>query len=86
MDRPLDTDNVGRKLLKRMGWSDGSALGAKGGGITEPIRPDDGSSAGKAGLGSSARKDASLASSGQQAWPKNQAGRAARMAQRSTGS
>lgn len=34
----LTDDNEGHKLLKRMGWQEGSGLGVEGGGITEPIR------------------------------------------------
>jgi hypothetical protein len=34
----LTDDNEGHKLLRRMGWQEGSGLGAEGGGIVEPIR------------------------------------------------
>lgn len=34
----LTEDNEGHKLLKRMGWNEGSGLGAEGDGIVEPIR------------------------------------------------
>lgn len=34
----LTDDNEGHKLLKRMGWQEGSGLGVEGGGIVEPIR------------------------------------------------
>ena len=34
----LTEDNEGHKLLTRMGWNEGSGLGAEGGGIIEPIR------------------------------------------------
>lgn len=34
----LTDDNEGHKLLRRMGWQEGSGLGAEGGGIIEPIR------------------------------------------------
>jgi hypothetical protein len=34
----LSEENEGHKLLKRMGWLEGSGLGAEGAGIIEPIR------------------------------------------------
>ena len=34
----LGEENEGHKLLKKMGWMEGSGLGAEGGGIVEPIR------------------------------------------------
>jgi RNA-binding protein 5/10 len=34
----LPANNVGSKLLKKMGWAEGSGLGRDGGGITQPIQ------------------------------------------------
>lgn len=33
---PVSADNIGNKLMKRMGWT-GGALGKTGQGVTEPI-------------------------------------------------
>jgi len=35
---PLSDDNIGHQLLGKMGWNEGTGLGADGGGIIEPIR------------------------------------------------
>ena len=46
----LTEDNEGHKLLKRMGWQEGSGLGVEGGGIVEPIQET--VKKGKTGIGS----------------------------------
>ena len=33
----LTEDNVGYKMLKAMGWTEGAGLGADGSGITQPV-------------------------------------------------
>ena len=35
--RPIDSSNKGRKMLEKMGWKDGSGLGADEIGIAEPV-------------------------------------------------
>ncbi len=35
-----DENNIGNKLLKKMGWSEGSGLGAEGDGRAEPMYAD----------------------------------------------
>lgn len=35
--RPIHSDNKGFKLLTKMGWSEGQALGKDGGGSLEPV-------------------------------------------------
>ena len=32
-----DSDSVGNRLLKRMGWTEGSGLGSNGDGIVDPV-------------------------------------------------
>jgi len=46
----IEADNVGNKLLQKMGWSSGQGLGKKGQGITDPVEAK--SRALGAGLGS----------------------------------
>ncbi|VDN17194.1 unnamed protein product [Dibothriocephalus latus] len=36
---PIDEENVGSRLLAKMGWSRGEGLGKAGSGITEPVSP-----------------------------------------------
>lgn len=36
-ETPLQTTSIGASLLNRMGWTEGSGLGAQGTGVTEPI-------------------------------------------------
>ncbi|SJX62875.1 related to RNA binding motif protein [Sporisorium reilianum f. sp. reilianum] len=63
LEKPIDSDNVGSKLLAMMGWSQGQGLGAQRKGRTDIIetkvyRPG-------AGLGSSGAESAAQAGSGQ---------------------
>lgn len=37
VDPGKDDNNVGNKMLKKMGWSEGSGLGAEGEGRAEPV-------------------------------------------------
>ena len=37
VEKKLKDDNLGFKMLQRMGWSEGSGLGSEGQGITAPI-------------------------------------------------
>ncbi|KAJ2078392.1 hypothetical protein H4R24_004504 [Coemansia sp. RSA 988] len=39
MNRAIGSENVGFKLLSKLGWQQGQGLGASSEGITEPIRP-----------------------------------------------
>ena len=36
--RPIDKSNIGLKMLKNMGWKEGTGLGKEGSGIKEPVR------------------------------------------------
>ena len=36
--RPISTANVGRQMLKKMGWNEGEGLGREGAGRREPVR------------------------------------------------
>jgi hypothetical protein len=38
MDKPLERDNLGYKLILKMGWKEGGGLGREATGIVEPIR------------------------------------------------
>ncbi|KAL6070712.1 G-patch domain-containing protein [Balamuthia mandrillaris] len=40
MDKALDEDNIGFRLLQKMGWKAGQGLGKEGSGIVAPIRVD----------------------------------------------
>lgn len=35
--KPIESTNIGLKLLKKMGWSEGTGLGKDSSGITEPV-------------------------------------------------
>ena len=35
--RPISSENIGHKLLKKMGWSEGESLGKENTGIQEPV-------------------------------------------------
>lgn len=48
-EEPIDATNVGNRLLKKMGWSEGEGLGKDGGGIIDPIQA--GLRNSKAGIG-----------------------------------
>ncbi|KAJ4443091.1 hypothetical protein ANN_04741 [Periplaneta americana] len=39
LDDPIQSDNKGFKLLAKMGWSEGQALGKSGDGVMEPVSP-----------------------------------------------
>jgi hypothetical protein len=34
---PITAENIGRLMLRKMGWQDGAGLGARGDGITQPV-------------------------------------------------
>ena len=34
---PISEDNIGNKMLRKMGWKSGEGLGANNDGITEPV-------------------------------------------------
>ena len=36
--RPITEENVGRKMLEKMGWKEGEGLGREGAGRLEPVR------------------------------------------------
>lgn len=38
VEKPLGSDNIGAKLLKKMGWKEGEGLGRDASGIVEPIK------------------------------------------------
>ena len=38
LDKPIDSSNIGFRLLAKMGWTQGQGLGRLGQGIKEPIR------------------------------------------------
>ena len=35
--RPISDDNVGRRMLKKLGWKEGQGLGKEGTGMAEPV-------------------------------------------------
>ena len=35
--RPISEDNVGRRMLKKLGWKEGQGLGKEGTGMAEPV-------------------------------------------------
>eukprot|EP00854_Cymbomonas_tetramitiformis_P024688 gene24688-30047_t len=37
MSAPIDSSNIGSKLLKKMGWKEGEGIGLQGDGIKDPI-------------------------------------------------
>ncbi|MQL96459.1 hypothetical protein Taro_029140 [Colocasia esculenta] len=53
-DRAIDESNVGNRMLRNMGWQEGSGLGKDGGGITEPVQSQ--SMGARAGLGNQQKK------------------------------
>ncbi|XP_024523682.1 SUPPRESSOR OF ABI3-5 isoform X1 [Selaginella moellendorffii] len=50
VDKALDESNVGNRMLRSMGWQEGSGLGKEGTGIVEPVQAHVGTE--RAGLGS----------------------------------
>ncbi|KAK6947467.1 G-patch domain, partial [Dillenia turbinata] len=53
-DRALDESNVGNRMLRSMGWHEGSGLGRDGSGMVEPVQAQ--ASEHRAGLGSQQKK------------------------------
>ncbi|XP_027123190.2 SUPPRESSOR OF ABI3-5 isoform X1 [Coffea arabica] len=53
-DRALDENNVGNRMLRSMGWNEGSGLGRDGSGMVEPVQTQ--AMDGRAGLGSQPKK------------------------------
>ncbi|CAI9089686.1 OLC1v1024305C1 [Oldenlandia corymbosa var. corymbosa] len=53
-DRAIDEKNVGNRMLRSMGWNEGSGLGKDGSGIVEPVLAQ--SMDGRSGLGSQPKK------------------------------
>ncbi|XP_018322836.1 angiogenic factor with G patch and FHA domains 1 isoform X2 [Agrilus planipennis] len=51
VEQSIKPNNIGFKMLSKMGWSEGQALGKEGSGISEPIQPK--ANFNSAGLGSS---------------------------------
>lgn len=47
----IGADNVGHKLLQKMGWQQGKGIGAKESGITAPVGPGAGAAAAGQNLG-----------------------------------
>ncbi|KAK6935037.1 G-patch domain [Dillenia turbinata] len=53
-DRTLDESNVGNRMLRSMGWHEGSGLGRDGSGMVEPVQAQ--ATEHRAGLGSQQKK------------------------------
>eukprot|EP01018_Ginkgo_biloba_P025081 Gb_12277 [translate_table: standard] len=53
-DKALDESNVGNRMLRNMGWQEGSGLGKDGTGIVEPVQAQ--ATEERAGLGSQAQR------------------------------
>ncbi|XP_023527103.1 SUPPRESSOR OF ABI3-5 isoform X1 [Cucurbita pepo subsp. pepo] len=53
-DKAIDENNVGNRMLRNMGWHEGSGLGKDGSGMTEPVQAQAMDS--RAGLGSHLKK------------------------------
>ncbi|KAL3512919.1 hypothetical protein ACH5RR_025636 [Cinchona calisaya] len=53
-DRAIDENNVGNRMLRSMGWNEGSGLGKDGSGMVEPVQTQ--AMDGRAGLGSQPKK------------------------------
>ncbi|XP_039031052.1 SUPPRESSOR OF ABI3-5-like isoform X2 [Hibiscus syriacus] len=56
--KAIDENNVGNRMLRSMGWHEGSGLGKDGSGMTEPVEAQ--AMDGRAGLGSRVKLDPSL--------------------------
>ncbi|XP_031492733.1 SUPPRESSOR OF ABI3-5 isoform X3 [Nymphaea colorata] len=54
-DKAIDESNVGNRMLKNMGWQEGSGLGKDGSGIVEPVLAQ--ATEERAGLGSQRKPD-----------------------------
>ena len=54
LQRPIDAENRGHRMLRSMGWEAGTGLGAHGKGITSPIPLSRPAAAGRSGIGASA--------------------------------
>ncbi|KAJ7296444.1 hypothetical protein O6H91_22G061300 [Diphasiastrum complanatum] len=53
-EKALDENNVGNRMLRSMGWQEGSGLGKEGTGIVEPVQPQ--TLGERAGLGSQVQR------------------------------
>ena len=58
IEAPISSDNIGSKLLRKMGWKEGEGLGREGSGRVEPLKPD--MHARQAGIGVAGAKDVAV--------------------------
>lgn len=54
-EKPIGSENVGSKLLKKMGWKEGEGLGADSAGIKEPIKASGRGKRSSTGIGADKR-------------------------------